>query len=59
RATVVPLGVAALGYGEGDIAALARGAIVQRRLVDNAPLAVDDDGMRALFRGAMRYAAAR
>ena len=55
RATGVPLGVGALGYGEGDVEALARGAIVQRRLVDNAPIAVDDEGMRALFRGAMRY----
>ena len=55
RATGVPLGVGALGYGEGDVEALARGAIVQRRLVDNAPIAVDDEGMRALFRGAMGY----
>jgi len=55
RATGVPLGVGALGYGEGDVEALARGAIVQRRLVDNAPIAVDNEGMRALFRGAMGY----
>jgi alcohol dehydrogenase class IV len=55
RATGVPLGVAAVGYGEGDVEALARGALVQRRLVDNAPIAVDDDGMRSLFRGAMAY----
>ena len=55
RATGVPMGVGALGYGEGDVEALARGAIVQRRLVDNAPIAVDDDGMRAFFRGAMAY----
>jgi hydroxyacid-oxoacid transhydrogenase len=55
RATGVPLGVAAVGYGEHDVEALARGALVQRRLVDNAPLALDDDGMKALFRGAMRY----
>jgi alcohol dehydrogenase class IV len=55
RATGVPLGVAAVGYGEDDVEALARGALVQRRLVDNAPLAIDDDAMKALFRGAMRY----
>ena len=55
RATGVPLGTSDLGYGEGDIAALARGAIVQRRLVDNAPMPVDDEGMQALFRGAMSY----
>jgi alcohol dehydrogenase class IV len=55
RATGVPLGVGAVGYAEGDVEALARGALVQRRLVDNAPMAVDDDGMRSLFRGAMAY----
>jgi alcohol dehydrogenase class IV len=55
RATGVPLGVGALGYGEGDVEGLTRGALVQKRLVDNAPIAVDDDGMRALFRGAMSY----
>jgi hydroxyacid-oxoacid transhydrogenase len=55
RATGVPLGVGAVGYGEEDVEALARGALVQRRLVDNAPIAVDDEGMRALFRAAMEY----
>jgi alcohol dehydrogenase class IV len=55
RATGIPLGVAAVGYGESDVDALARGAIVQKRLVDNAPIAVDDEGMRGLFRGAMGY----
>ena len=55
RATGVPLGVGAVGYDEKDVDALARGAIVQKRLVDNAPLAVDDDAMRVLFRGAMAY----
>jgi alcohol dehydrogenase class IV len=57
RATGVPLGVAALGYEDGDVEALTRGAIVQRRLVDNAPVPVDEEGMRALFRSAMRYVA--
>jgi alcohol dehydrogenase class IV len=55
RATGVPLGLAGVGYGEGDLDALTRGAIVQKRLVDNAPLAVDEAAMRALFRGAVRY----
>ena len=39
----------------GTSTALARGAIVQKRLVDNAPMPVDDEGMQALFRGAMSY----
>ncbi len=56
RATGVPLGVARLGYGEGDLDALARGAFIQKRLVDNAPMPVTEEAMRALFRGAMAYA---
>jgi alcohol dehydrogenase class IV len=55
RATSVPLGVAHVGYGESDLPALARGAFLQKRLVDNAPLPLTEDGMRALFRGALSY----
>jgi alcohol dehydrogenase class IV len=55
RATGVPLGVSAVGYGEADVPALARGAIVQKRLVDNAPVPVDDAAMESLFRGALAY----
>jgi len=53
RATGIPNGVSGVGYGDADVESLARGAIVQKRLVDNAPMNVDEDGMRALFRGAM------
>jgi hypothetical protein len=45
-----------VGYGEADVGALARGAFVQKRLVDNAPMPVDEDAMEALFRGALAYA---
>jgi alcohol dehydrogenase class IV len=55
RATGVPCGLADVGYGEGDLDALTRGAVMQKRLVDNAPLAVDEGTMRALFREAIRY----
>jgi hydroxyacid-oxoacid transhydrogenase len=55
REAGVPNGVGGVGYGEGDLDALTRGAIVQKRLVDNAPLPVDDAVMRALFRGALSY----
>ncbi len=55
RATAVPLGVADLGYGEADLDALARGAFVQKRLVDNAPMPVTEHDMRDLFRGAMSH----
>jgi hydroxyacid-oxoacid transhydrogenase len=55
REAGVPNGVGGVGYGEGDLDALTRGAVVQKRLVDNAPLPVDDAVMRALFRGALSY----
>jgi hydroxyacid-oxoacid transhydrogenase len=53
RATGVPLGIGGVGYGERDVEALARGAIVQKRLVDNAPMPVSEQAMRELFRGAL------
>jgi alcohol dehydrogenase class IV len=55
RAAGIPNGVGGVGYGEGDVDALSRGAIVQKRLVDNAPMLVDEPAMRALFRGALSY----
>jgi alcohol dehydrogenase class IV len=55
REAHVPNGVAGVGYGEADLDALTRGAIVQKRLVDNAPMPVDEAAMRALFRGALSY----
>ena len=55
RAARVPLGLGALGYGSGDLDALARGAIVQTRLVDNAPVAIDEPAMRSLFERALSY----
>jgi len=55
RATGVPNGVGGVGYAEADLDALAHGAILQKRLVDNAPMPVDEAAMRALFRGALAY----
>jgi hydroxyacid-oxoacid transhydrogenase len=55
RAAGVPNGVGGVGYGESDVASLTRGAIVQKRLVDNAPMPVDEAAMQALFRGALAY----
>jgi hydroxyacid-oxoacid transhydrogenase len=55
RATGVPGGVAALGYGEADVEALAERAALQERLTDNAPLRVGKAELAALFRGAMAY----
>lgn len=56
RETGVPLGVAHVGYGEADVAALAAGSVVQKRLTDNAPIPVTDETLRTLFRAAMSYA---
>jgi hydroxyacid-oxoacid transhydrogenase len=53
RATGIPHGLEAVGYGEGDIGALVRGTIVQKRLLDNAPIPVAEPELTALFRGAM------
>jgi alcohol dehydrogenase class IV len=55
REAGVPNGVSGVGYGEADLDALTRGSIMQKRLVDNAPMPVDDTAMRALFQGALAY----
>jgi alcohol dehydrogenase class IV len=55
RATRVPCGVADIGYGSADLDALAHGAILQERLVSNAPIPVDLVAMRSLFEGALSY----
>ncbi|HEU4410177.1 MAG TPA: hydroxyacid-oxoacid transhydrogenase [Polyangiaceae bacterium] len=55
RAAGVPGGVAALGYGEADVEALAERAALQERLTANAPLRVGRAELAALFRGAMAY----
>ncbi len=55
RATGTPLGLSHVGYDASDLDALTRGAIVQRRLVDNAPIQVDERTMHELFRGALSY----
>jgi alcohol dehydrogenase class IV len=55
RAAKVPNGVSGVGYGEGDLQALTRGSIMQKRLVDNAPMPIDEASMHALFQGALAY----
>jgi alcohol dehydrogenase class IV len=55
RAAQVPNGLAGVGYGEADLDALTRGAIVQKRLLDNAPMAINDTTLRALFGDALEY----
>jgi hydroxyacid-oxoacid transhydrogenase len=53
RAIDSPNGIAGVGYGAADVPALVEGAAPQRRLLDNAPLAVDAAMLGALFHDAM------
>jgi hypothetical protein len=54
RATAVPIDLAAIGYREDDTPALVSGTIVQRRLLDNAPRAIDEAALEHVFRDALR-----
>ena len=53
RATGMPNGLRALGYGEADVGALVAGAYAQQRLLANAPRPVGEEDLAALFAGAM------
>jgi alcohol dehydrogenase class IV len=55
RATGMPNGLAALGLGNANIAALAQGAEPQYRVMKNAPIDVGPAELRSLFEAAMRY----
>ncbi|MCK5364555.1 MAG: iron-containing alcohol dehydrogenase [Gammaproteobacteria bacterium] len=55
RDTDMPNGLAALGYGDGDVAALAQGAYAQQRLLANSPVAVNEEDLQALYRSASSY----
>jgi alcohol dehydrogenase class IV len=51
----IPNGLAAVGYGAGDVPALVEGAFPQRRLLDNAPSPMTREVLDGLFRGALAY----
>jgi len=53
RATAMPNGLRALGYRDDDVPALVAGAYAQQRLLANAPRAVGEEELSALFAGAM------
>ncbi len=55
RTTGAPNGIGGVGYRGDDVGRLARGASAQKRLVDNAPRAVDEAALAALFADALRY----
>ncbi|MEO5699215.1 MAG: hydroxyacid-oxoacid transhydrogenase [Casimicrobiaceae bacterium] len=55
RATDMPNGIAALGFGEAHLDALADGAEPQYRVIRNAPKDVGRDELKALFAAALSY----
>lgn len=54
RATGIPHDLSGVGYGEGDVDALVRGTIVQKRLLDNAPIPIGEAELASLFRASMK-----
>ena len=57
RAAEIPVGLASLGYAHADVPALVAGTIVQKRLLDNAPRAVGEAELSAVFAAALAQAA--
>ncbi len=55
KACAIPNGLSGVGYGPDDIRALTEGAIVQARLLDNAPMPIDRPLLEGLYKDAMRY----
>ncbi|MEO6566431.1 MAG: hydroxyacid-oxoacid transhydrogenase [Casimicrobiaceae bacterium] len=55
RATNMPNGLQALGFGDAQIEALADGAEPQYRVIRNAPADVGRDELKSLFQSAMKY----
>ncbi|HVE50433.1 MAG TPA: hydroxyacid-oxoacid transhydrogenase [Casimicrobiaceae bacterium] len=55
KATNMPNGLSALGFGEGDLDALATGAEPQYRVIKNGPVEVGREEIKSMYRGAMRY----
>jgi alcohol dehydrogenase class IV len=55
RATGMPSGVGAVGFGHADIPALRGGTFAQKRLLANAPRPTGEPELDALFGAALRY----
>jgi hydroxyacid-oxoacid transhydrogenase len=53
RKAHVPIGLRAVGYTDGDVPALVKGTIVQKRLLSNAPRDVGEAELAELFLEAM------
>lgn len=55
RATDMPNGLTGVGYDSADVSALVSGAIKQRRLLDNAPIDIDEEQLAQMYLGAISY----
>jgi hydroxyacid-oxoacid transhydrogenase len=55
RAIGIPNGVGGVGYTAADIPSLVAGTLPQQRLLANAPIAIDEAELGALFEGALCY----
>jgi alcohol dehydrogenase class IV len=55
RATRMPNGIGAVGFGMADLGALREGAFAQQRLLANAPLPTGRTELESIFTDAMRY----
>jgi hydroxyacid-oxoacid transhydrogenase len=55
RSTGMPNGLAAVGFGEGDLDALVEGTLPQHRVTKLSPRPASADDLRELFRNAMTY----
>lgn len=55
RKCAMPNGLGGVGYDTGDVQNLTGGAIVQQRLLTNAPMDVDEPLLAELYEGAMNY----
>lgn len=55
RETGLPSGIAALGYDEADVPALAEGAYAQQRPLVMAPRRVSRQDLEGIYRNALRY----
>jgi len=51
----MPLGIETVGFSVSQVSELVKRCIPQKRLVDNAPWAVTEEDLTALYMGAMRY----
>jgi alcohol dehydrogenase class IV len=51
----IPNGLAAVGYGEGDVDDLVAGAVKQQRLLATAPKSPTDEDLARVFRGSMEH----